>query len=369
VPTRALAKPDLVLEESFSAVSGLRELSDGRLIIADGAEKTLRLFDPRTAEAMPIARSGGGPLEWGNVSRLHALPADSTLMEDATNGRFLLIGPDGRTSTFRLPDGSVINFSTFRGTGGGFMLFERGRPSTEQGPSARAVGIADLLRYDRRTQRIDTIAQLKWPEGERSYVRMLDGGMIQTVTNMPLAGLDLAVMAPDGRVAAVRRDPYRIDWIAPDRTVARGPVAQASRVRVTDAEKEAFLRSLVRPGQIIVSGNPGAPSAGGSGRARGGALQVPPSALNTGEATWPEFKPPFLAGAAHAAPDGRIWVLRTRAHDDPIATYDVFDASGKVAERIALPPGTRLAGFGKDVVYLARPDEDDLLRVERYRLR
>jgi hypothetical protein len=81
--------------------------------------------------------------------------------------------------------------------------------------------------------------------------------------------------------------------------------------------------------------------------------------------SWPAVKPPFLADAMHVAPDGRVWVLRTRAHDDPIPTYDIFDADGRLAARRSLPPRSRLVGFGRTAIYLARSDDDDLLWLDR----
>jgi len=83
---------------------------------------------------------------------------------------------------------------------------------------------------------------------------------------------------------------------------------------------------------------------------------------------WPDHKPPFLAGAATVAPDGRLWVLKTRPHHDPVPVYDVFDGTGRLVERIAIPPRTRLAGFGPRVAYLVRTDTDDLEWLGRYPL-
>jgi hypothetical protein len=104
---------------------------------------------------------------------------------------------------------------------------------------------------------------------------------------------------------------------------------------------------------------------GGSTRSAG----VAPPNLQLPEPTdWPEVKPPFTAGAAIAAPNGTVWVLRTRAAKDKIPTYDVFDATGKVVNRVALPADTRLLGFGNGTAYLARSDEDDLQYLQRYRM-
>ena len=83
--------------------------------------------------------------------------------------------------------------------------------------------------------------------------------------------------------------------------------------------------------------------------------------------TWPAVKPPFLAGAVQVDRTGRVWVLRTRAWNDSIPTFDVFDTSGRVVERVTLPRLTRLVGFGNGVVYLARTDDDDLIWLQRVR--
>ena len=82
---------------------------------------------------------------------------------------------------------------------------------------------------------------------------------------------------------------------------------------------------------------------------------------------WPEVMPPFMGGAVHVDPTGRVWVLRTRAWNDSIPTFDVFDLTGRVTERVTLPKRTRLVGFGNGVAYLARTDDDDLIWLQRVR--
>lgn len=99
--------------------------------------------------------------------------------------------------------------------------------------------------------------------------------------------------------------------------------------------------------------------------------RVPPefrSLFDEKNMTWPATVPPFLAGAATVAPDGTLWVLRTRPHDDPIPTYDLFGARGQLVGRVALPKGTKLAGFGANAAYLIRSDDDELRHLQRYRL-
>jgi hypothetical protein len=236
------------------------------------------------------------------------------------------------------------------------------------GPTDGSVGVADVLRFDRRSGRADTVATLARPKGERTAATMLAGGMMQMATNLPLAAQDLAAIAPDGRIAIVRASPYRVEWIAADGGRTLGPVAPASAIRVTDDEKEAFMRAQIRPGAILVRGPSGPPQTGRPGGAMPKLTSADVRRMMNPDMTWPAVKPPFLSGAVHIDRQGMVWVLRTRAHDDSIPVYDVFDGAGRVVDRVALPKRTRLVGFGAaNAVYLARTDDDDLIWLQRVR--
>jgi hypothetical protein len=370
VVTKPLGKADVEYRESFTAISGLRELRDGRVIVSDSRDKTLQLIDLARGTATPVGRTGAGPLEWANASRLYALPGDSTLMPDFANNRYFVVNPDGK------PGGTVVFAESGPESSGELigvdamsrmLLVAERRPKR---PMDGTVGIADVLRFDRRTRRVDTVGTLAQPAGEKSAATMMGGGLMRTVTNLPLAARDLSVIASDGRIAIVRAAPYRVEWIGADGKRVQGPVADASNIRITDAEKEAFTRSQIRPGAILIRGNPNAPPPSSSKPAGGGSAKISSAeikAMMNPDMTWPANKPPFVSGAVQVEPNGRVWVLRTRAHDDSIPTFDVFDAAGRVVERVALPKRTRLAGFGKGVVYLARTDEDDLVWLQRVR--
>ena len=369
---RTLARPEATFPESFTLVSGLRELADGRVVMSDSRDRVLQVLDFRTGAMTAVGRSGSGPGEWGVPSRLYAMPGDSTLMSDFQNGRYLVILPDGKPGpTFRIPETSPAAFGTLIGVGPrGRMIAERARVDGE-GPLAGSLGVVDLLRYDRAISRTDTLAQRAEARGERSGTQQLPGGMLQMFTNLPLAPRDLALVTPDGRVVILRADPYRMESIALDGSRLVGPVVAASAVRITEAERRAFIRSQIRPGNIIVSGGAGAGSipgtGGGAGRSAVAIDAAVSNALSNPDMVWPDRKPPFIGNTAHAALDGRVWVLRSRAHDDPVPTYDVFERDGRVLTRVALPPQTRVAGFGRGVVYLVRIDADDLQHIERHR--
>lgn len=375
---RRLAAPEASFPDGFTTITGMRELPDGRVLVADSRERTLRAVDLRTGASTAVGREGAGPLEWGMPSRLYAMPGDSTMMSDFSNARYLIILPDGRPGpTFRIPESSPAWNGSLVGVDlrGRLILTRAHVVSTERMGST--TGVVYVIRYDRASSKVDTIAELAVPKGERSGARSMPGGMLLSYTNLPFAASDAVasmMSLSHGRVAIVRAADYHMDWIDESGRRTAGPKAQPSAIRITAAEKEAFTKAQVRPGAIVVRGPigggaaaPGASSGGGI--ARGGAVALPPgSTLGNEEMTWPAVKPPVVANSVFLSTDGRVWAMRARAHDDSLHTYDLFDAAGRVAERVQLPARTRLVGFGKSTVYLARTDDDDLQILERYRL-
>ena len=370
VPARALSQPDARYSEPFTNLVGIRELADGRLIVGDSHERTVQLIDLRAGSARVLGREGAGPQEYAIPSRLIPLGPDTTLLYDAGNDRYLVILADGRvTGTMLLESASgsrVGGAPTGWDTRGGFYFRESvysAGPRRMGDTPERAV----ITRFDRSSRTVDTVAVLVVPAGRSQGARQLQGGMLQMLDNRPLAAEDVAAVASDGRVAVVRAAPYRVEWVLRDGRRITGPEVRYEPRRVTDDDKRAFLQRQIRPGNIIVRNQ------GGDARSmpieRSG-LPRPRNEMDIDDPslTWPTHMPPFLAGAARVAPDGTLWVLRTRAHDDPIPTYDLFDAAGMLTGRIALPRDTRLLGFGKGTVYLIRMDEDDLQWIERYRL-
>ena len=86
----------------------------------------------------------------------------------------------------------------------------------------------------------------------------------------------------------------------------------------------------------------------------GGRITIPPASAS--DMKWPTHKPPFPPSAARVTPEGRVWVQRSGA-EGAAPVYDEFDEAGRLMRRIALARGSRVVGFGKGVVYVARTDE------------
>jgi hypothetical protein len=54
-------------------------------------------------------------------------------------------------------------------------------------PMGGSIGIVDIVRFDRATNRTDTLGSRRDVAGEQSGARQLEGGILHRYTNLPLA--------------------------------------------------------------------------------------------------------------------------------------------------------------------------------------
>ena len=156
-------------------------------------------------------------------------------------------------------------------------------------------------------------------------------------------------VAPDGRVAIVRAEPYRVEWISPDGTVTRGPAIEITPLPMTEADKQAYReRAKARSASVGVAGGSGA------GADDLGLL-------------FAETKAPFNPQDVSVSPDGRVWVMRTQPFGVAEVVYDVFDRTARRADRIQLPAGSRIVGFGGASV-LVRHEGNGRTELRKYAL-
>jgi hypothetical protein len=82
----------------------------------------------------------------------------------------------------------------------------------------------------------------------------------------------------------------------------------------------------------------------------------------------PDYFPPVRAGAPmRVDPAGNLWILPTTSSQAKGGLlYDVVNRKGEVTERVQLPEGRALAGFGAGgTVYFAVPGQRNSARLER----
>jgi hypothetical protein len=368
-----LSKPDAEFGEPFSAITGVRPLGDGRVLVTDNKDKVVQIIDFKGGVAR-IGREGSGPGEYLTPNAIAALPGDSSAIWDGANHRYLMISPEGKpVREFRLDPTAGIGPSGYgafaatlpRGVDARGNIYFQGSPITRTANGSAPAESIPVIRFDRARQRPDTVAHVRPAKGNATVTPGPDGRGMNVSNGManPLLPLDEWVVLPDGRVAVVRGEPYRIDFYVAGAIKSSGPRVVHQNVPVDDAVKRMVTEQRRRQLQGSVprmspTGNVSTMQSEGMKRF----MNLEP---------WPAYLPAFTRDAAIVRPmgeAGQIWVLRTKRSEAEAPAYDVFDATGRVVARVQLPANTRVIAFGAGVVYVIRVDDDDLQYLQRYQL-
>jgi len=334
-------------------------------MVADPLGQVLLVLDMATGTADTLGRVGQGPAEYRQPDGLFPLPADSVMLVDLGNGRLTILDPD-------LTFGGTTPISQGTPMSGAMTIRmpqavdSRGRIYFQQmmgrmGPGGEMADSAAVLRWDRGSGEIDTVAMVKL---EQVQVRRSGGANAQNVSMspVPMSPRDGWAVGWDGGLALVRSVDYHVEWIEENGTTTSGPPVEYRPVRVRQADKEEWVDGMAANrlsvgveninGQITTSFR------------RGGGRETRQQ-IESYE--WPDVMPAFKANRIRVAPDGTLWVERYVSAGSA-ATFDVFDRAGRLLRQVILPAGRRIAGFGEGVLYAVYGDESDLQWLEKYRL-
>ena len=338
-----LPAPNAALDVEFTAVTSVRELPDGRVLVVDGSEKKVLVIDWTKKSATQVGRNGSGPGEYVQPSTLFALSGDSTLLPDIRNGRWLVLSGATIATTVG-PDAPVIRNGARNPVGAdnhGRVLFTRSIAPGSNSPTEMPRRDSLLLiRTERATGKADTLGLVRARPATINIQGPADKPTAVSIVMNPLATGEMAAAFPDGWIAVARLDPYRVDWIAPDGKWVRGPILPFERVRLDGREQRAFLeRQEARTGR-------------------------PPRELSS-YPDWPDVMPPFLAEPLLTAPDGRVWIRRPATSANLNPPYDVIDRRGTLVGRVSAGPDVGIVGFGRAAVYTVATDDNGIQQLQR----
>lgn len=350
--TVRLTAPASRIAEEFSAVRGVRELPDGRLLVSDYRDQRVVVVDfDRGTVALRVSK-GAGPAEARLPTLLIAAPGDSTLLTDLGNQRIAVLDADGRVR--RTIAGGQPGIMGVRGVDpAGRYYFAI--PGWMERDKALAADSVRLVRWDPATDRQDDIAVI---QGERMRS---DAGKPALVPRIPIIGYasrDAWVLGEGGVVWIVRGADFRVEVVRPGAPPVVGTANAYETARVSAADRNAFVRRF----------NEASPT---SGRGEGGGFGFSPAMTDreiremAAQTEFAERHPMFSAGDVVVAPGGRLWVGL------PVATgamvrYQVFDETGARRMTVELPPGRRVWVVGRRYLYAVAETDDGLQYLERY---
>lgn len=346
-----LDRPAATHPEVFSFVRGVRELRDGRVLVADWIEQRVAILDIARGSATDVVTEGGGPDEVRLPSGLVPFRGDSTLLVDQGNTRLLVLGPDGRAARTIVAD-APGRMGTRGITNDGAFLYAI--PSWAAGPAALPDDSVRIVRWDPGTDRSTPVAVV---QGTR-WRKDRSPAMTPRLPMVAFASQDAWTVSSAGEVVIVRANPYRVEVIGADGRRRTGPSYSAVPRAVTAADKLRFVREFAASSPMSGRG-PG----GGMGRAPMPSARELAQQVETAE--WATHHPPFDASGVFAAPGGRTWVAHPAFPGEPVR-YDVFDADGRRLRQVELGARRRVVHVGARGVYVVAETEDGEQTIERY---
>jgi hypothetical protein len=239
-----------------------------------------------------------------------------------------------------------------------------------------------LLRFDLAARVLDTIAYVHVLTERWQVTRSRNSGRSTRVDN-PIPVIDEWGVLPDGGIAIVRGRDYSVEVLTPEGAWTHHGKVPFDWQRLTDDDKQRIIDSTrsVREGRKIAGRDGFVPSASLAAGGTGASGNLTTSVTIDGEtgarretitATRPEenlylfvspselpdYRPAFATGSMRIDTQGRLW-MRT-IPTKPLQSgpeYDVIDRGKKLVDRVAIPKGTVIVGFGRnDIVYLGVRD-------------
>ena len=356
----------------FRMIDAVRELPRGELLLHELRSGNVHLLDGalRTAR-VAYAGPQGAPAAAGILVDHQA---DSVLFIADAGRRVVVIDAHGNVARVdslpAMPLPFLLRSSVIRGDRQGYLYFEPTRRAGERpsGPAARSASALEtvpLARVRLGSSTLDTVAQLANNVVEARLLPRAGGGFTPSFATNPLPVVDDWTIVADGSVALVRGADFHVDWLSASLATSASAAIAFPWVELSADDKRRIADSAriaaesLRARMTQTAGRSGVtPSRGVS------------ATISMVEADGlPDRRPAFRRGATLPDLEGRLWVEVTLPKRGGGPMYYVIDRDGKLVDRVQLPAGRSLVGFGRGgMVYLSAPI-DSGVALQRVRLR
>lgn len=411
-PLRPLG-PAVATSDAMGAVAAVQPLPGGRLLVNDPGKRRVLLLDSSLKQIAVVADTTAATRNayGGNMGGLIPFRGDSALFVDPQSLSMLVIDPAGKVTRIMAAPRANDVFFLLGGPMGNPGFDAKGRlvyraMGLDGRRGARAPGqpmtppvfpdSVPIVRYDLTARKLDTAAFVKVYAPKFNVVQTEDGGTRMSSMVNPIPEVDDWAILPDGRIAILRKD-YHVEFVDADGKRTAAPKIPFEWQRLTDSMKVAIIDSSKAAFERMRAGGPGGPGGapGGApvmiavgpggpppGAPPGGGAQVmvfrergenapparggggvtdrpagPPPMAFVAPSELPDYRPAFSNGSVRADAEGKLWVRIISPKPSTGPEYDVIDRNGKLVDRVVLPAGTTIAGFGAGgIVYLGVRD-------------
>jgi hypothetical protein len=383
---------------TLGAVLGVRELSDGRVLVNDAGRRQIKIFNASltTAAVAQDSTSGASNSYGPRAANIVPYLGDSTLFTEVVTRDVLVLDRNGQVARalappmYQAPDLPMAFPFPIPGA-----IDNKGRLIAESGFTVRAGGIvADstlIVRADLDTRQVDIVGTRHATKGRNRSDPPENGNRVVTSIVQPVPTEDSWSVLSDGTIAFVRGRDYHVDWILPDGTSSATDKLPFDWKRLTDEDKQHLIDSArvvwdslmtIRNKRNAVPAPSGRGGDGSSepqsGRGRSSGGVAPPGQQGSIQriefvplSEIPDYYPPIHRNASMADLDGNLWILPTTSAQSKQGelVYDVVNPKKGLFQRVRMPLGRSIAGFGKGgVVYLQSGDRANGFYLERVKL-
>lgn len=234
----------------FSEIAAVVRLSDGRIVVGDGASGTLRFFDARGTALGIRGGRGEGPGEYQELSHISIVSGDSIVVMDAVLQRVTVLGPDGVfVRSAQLSAAQVGGYATPHGLlEGGSILVSVSELATSLGSGLQRRS-ASLLAVDLETGKVNRLASILGPqeilEGSRSigYLFGVDTEVATSASEILLMSTDQAVVTKlgiDGETKLI------FSWPVESKAVTQELLTMAMAERIANFPAGVSTRTIER---------------------------------------------------------------------------------------------------------------------------
>lgn len=333
--------PDYQLYQVTSAV----RRADGSILIASRGSGDLRVYGTDGRFVRSIGRKGSGPGEFEQLSWVTLAGSDTILTYDFSGRRLSTFSPSGEYITDAVLGGANTGaFLSPIGILGDGRIVATGRGSTPENSSGLSRDSVLVVLVGREGAIGDTVVQAIG--GERS-VKRTESGANRTITSVPPPyGRNTSYGVQGDAIAVATADAYEIRVYDVSGALRRIVRRRVDPVPVTDDDVAVLI-------ERNMSGD------------------MPPQIRNVLEQQFrelpvPAVMPPYSLVFLDRAE--RLWVREAAPARGP-ARWAVYDRQGELAAQIEVPERFRITEAGGDDVLGIMRDEDDLERVQLFRLR
>lgn len=384
IPIRTVSEPVGTDSGIFRAITTIRVLSDGRVIANDAPRRRLILLDSSLKSFTTLAdTAASAPSRYPALRQagIFAFTGDSTIFVDTEAQALVVIDPAGKFGRVMAPpkpsDVGFLGAAAFGSPGfdpTGRLVYRSIRrdassmqmeiQAIERGGTTPTIFPAKadsspIVRADFETRAVDTIAWMRVPTEKRQAI----GNAIYSAFN-PLPATDEWALLPDGTIAVVRYNDYHLDLWSPDGTRSSSPKIPFDWKPISIEQRRALIDSVKKADEVRRATLPPLPAPPG----RPAPVRQPIFTVDA-EDMW-EFYPPVRPGQMRVDRNSNIWILpSTSSAAGSGLVFDVLSRTGSLIERVRLPVGRNLIGFGpNDTVYMIYAPSPQRILLERARV-